>query len=639
MGKKQRDCAGCGAPVGIIGREHCCLCQRKITEAAARTACPGCGKLRVLHPDTGRCVLCSRACAQCGHPVRHQDAALCRDCRRKARQAAAQQPCPRCGRQGYLRAGTGWCGPCSRPRRPKDPPRECAQCGQIRRHQGLGLCSACWQRRPERPFVQAAHLAARLADPPGWLDGFIAHLAAGHGPARACTMITELGRLLGSEHPGHPRNLLERARRPGRSMGSLARALEDYFTAERLAMPTDQAERLAAGRRQRRINAVPAPLRPAAARFCEHMLAARQRARRAGTRPRDDHTIETALAIVRDLAGFLTSQRGKQDWALTDVHDIEAFLGTLPKARRRRLTVLRQFFRFTRTRKIILADPTLGLIATAPRGFTGQTIILSQQRALFRRWTTGTDAHPHEALLGILALLHGASSSEVRHLQATDIDPGTRTIRLGKRPHPVPLDPASWQILQRCLAHRGGQRTGNPHVIVTKGTKAGRAPASAAYFSHVLDPCGVPPRMLRCTRLADLVNTMDPKLVAAAFGMNPEGVMIYLADHVDPSRLPFGPEPRPRVVLRAASPFHRQPRGAPGRCDRVNFACRFADADTADAGVAGGDIQRGQLYHAEIHPACPHCAQAPRPHSRQRIRDQPAHSLCARERRSSGDPA
>ncbi len=101
----------------------------------------------------------------------------------------------------------------------------------------------------------------------------------------------------------------------------------------------------------------------------------------------------------------------------------------------------------------------------------------------------------------------------------------------------MPLDPASWQVLQRCLAHRGGQHTANPHVIVTKGTKAGRAPASTAYLSHVLDPCGVPPRMLRCTRPADLVNTMDPKLVAAAFGMNPEGVMIYLADHVDSARL------------------------------------------------------------------------------------------------------
>ena len=78
--------------------------------------------------------------------------------------------------------------------------------------------------------------------------------------------------------------------------------------------------------------------------------------------------------------------------------------------------------------------------------------------------------------------------------------------------------------------------TANPHVIVTKGTKAGRSPASTAYVSHLLDGCGVPPRAVRCTRLADLVNTIDPKLVAAAFGMKPEGVMFYLADHVDDGR-------------------------------------------------------------------------------------------------------
>jgi hypothetical protein len=94
---------------------------------------------------------------------------------------------------------------------------------------------------PERPFVHGAHLAARLAEPPDWLDGFIAHLAGGHGPARACMMITELGRLLDDEHPNHPQGLLERARRPGRSMGSLAHALEEYFTAHHLALPTDQA--------------------------------------------------------------------------------------------------------------------------------------------------------------------------------------------------------------------------------------------------------------------------------------------------------------------------------------------------------------------------------------------------------------
>jgi hypothetical protein len=115
---------------------------------------------------------------------------------------------------------------------------------------------------------------------------------------------------------------------------------------------------------------------------------------------------------------------------------------------------------------------------------------------LFRRWTLDPTPHPHEALVGILALLHGASSREVRlPLQVEDIEPSDRTIRLGPRPHPVPLDPSSWQILQRCRTHRQSQRTDNPYVPVTGGTKAGRAPASTAYLSHVLDSCAVPPRL------------------------------------------------------------------------------------------------------------------------------------------------
>jgi site-specific recombinase XerD len=406
----------------------------------------------------------------------------------------------------------------------------------VRRHAGLGLCSACWQRHPDRPFVQGGNLIARLAEPPPWLGEFVGHLAARHCVGRACAMLTGLGRLLEDQHPSQPQALLERARRPGHSMGTLARALEDFFTDRGLAIPTDQAERLAAGRRRRRIDATPASLRPAVEAFCAWMLRARQRARRAGTRPRTDATIEAALATTRDLAQFLATMRGKLDWALVDVSDLEAFLAPLPKGRKRRLTVLRQFFGFARAQRLLLVEPTGGLSAKAPGGFIGETVSLAQQRRLFRRWMTDPTVHPHEALLGMLALLHGASSREVRLLCLTDVDPAARTIRLGARPHPVPLDPASWTILQRCLAHRQALRTDNPHVLVTRATKARRTPASIAYLSHLLDPTGIPPRMLRCTRLADLVNTMDAKLVAAAFGMDPEGVMIYLAERVDRTR-------------------------------------------------------------------------------------------------------
>jgi hypothetical protein len=229
-------------------------------------------------------------------------------------------------------------------------------CGELRRHVGLGMCGRCWQRYPDRPFVRGQTLAARLAEPPSWLDDFVAYLAAHYCPAQACKLITTLARLLEGEHPNHPQSVLEQARRPGRSMGSLARSLEAFFTERALAMATDQVERLAAGRRKN----TPAGMRAAVAAFAESMLRARERARRAGTRPCADRTIDSALATVRDLARFLDTQRHKQDWALVDVADIEAFLAEWPNNRGRRLTVLGQFFRFARNHHVVLVDPTRG---------------------------------------------------------------------------------------------------------------------------------------------------------------------------------------------------------------------------------------------------------------------------------------
>ena len=101
----------------------------------------------------------------------------------------------------------------------------------------------------------------------------------------------------------------------------------------------------------------------------------------------------------------------------------------------------------------------------------------------------------------------------------------------------MPLDPASWSPVQR-LPGGPGISAQNPHLVITRAMKARTDPASTAYFTHLLDSCGVPPRTVRRTHLADLVNTMDPKLVGAAFGMDPQGVMFCLTDHVDDVRLP-----------------------------------------------------------------------------------------------------
>lgn len=551
MGKRQRDCLGCGAPVGYKDRDLCCRCTRREGEAAARRACPGCGRARVLQDDTGRCVLCSRQCHECGKLVRRVDTALCKTCRRKAAAAAAKSPCPRCGRLGLIREDTGWCGTCSRPRPARKPPRQCQRCSAWTTHPVNGLCSRCWQRDPDRPVVRGQHLLDELDVVPGWLEGFLAHLIEVYSPARASVMIGRLGRILASGDSTTPTVVLERSRQPGRSMGALARALEAYFVWYELADKTDQLDHLARQRRQRRIYAVPGELRPVVADFGAWMVNANDRARRAGTKPRSDSTIDHALSTVRDLANFVAA-RSKKQWALVNREDAELFLASRHVGYRpRTLTVLRQFFRWAKAHKVILIDPTRDLRAPQHRGFTGPTLTMARQRALFHRWTTDPDVHPHEALVGLLALLHAASSLEARTLRVDNIDNDQRTVSLGNRPAPTPLDPATWAALQRVLEHRQSTDTRNLHLIVTRGTKADSRPASTAYLSHVLDAAGVRPRLLRVTRLAHLVDAMDPKLVAAAFGLKPEGVLDYLADHVDSEEHHFAPASSPRQGARA----------------------------------------------------------------------------------------
>src|ERR1019366_3244652 len=311
--KRQRDCAGCGAAVGIIGRDYCCRCWTRQRAEAAKSRCPGCGLARVLLAATGWCATCSRVCADCGGPVRLRGRDRCTRCHHRRELEQARRACPRCGKPGYLREQTGWWGSCPRPGPRKAPPRICAGCGELRRHCGSGLCSRCWQNNPQRAFAAAASLAARLDDPPSWLGDFAACAADGFAPSRAAGLIGQLGRLLADGGSGHPRALLERSRLlgRGRAPGTLARTLETFFVTRRRPRPMDQAERLAAGRRQRRIDAIPDPLRPAVAAFAGTCLKARERARRAGTRPRTDSTIEHRLSAVRDLAVFLTPERGK----------------------------------------------------------------------------------------------------------------------------------------------------------------------------------------------------------------------------------------------------------------------------------------------------------------------------------------
>jgi site-specific recombinase XerD len=399
------------------------------------------------------------------------------------------------------------------------------------------MCNRCWQRCPDRPFEYVGRLATRLTSAPAWLPDFAAYAAARYSPARATRLLAELGHHVSQQPDGSAKVLLEATRQTGRSMGPLARTLAAFLVERGLALPLDETQRLAFGRRQRRIQAAPEPLRAVVADFAEFLLRSRERARRAGTLPRSDRTLELTLSVLRDLGRFLVAERGVTGWEQVDTADLEVFLALRPASRARHLSVLRGFFRWARAGRLTLINPTRPLRSLSQPGFRGRLLEPARQRLLFERWRADRDTHPHECLAGLLALLHGASNQELRGLKIADIDDVRHTIRLGGRPYPVPLDPVSWSALKRCLDHRTAMRTLNPHAIVTKVTAPRDSPASEAYLTHVLDQVEITPRLLRSTRLAELVVTLDPKFVAAAFGMDPEAVVRYLADHVQDLRL------------------------------------------------------------------------------------------------------
>lgn len=527
-------CARCGRPVGVAGREHCARCHYALAHRPVKKECPGCGRQKTLDEVTGRCVLCSRVCAGCGAKVGRIGRQLCGQCSRRERHAQALQPCPRCGKPGRIREQTGWCGHCSHPGRPPAPDAACAGCGTVTRLAGAGLCPRCYDRSAHRIAVRAGNLAASLADPPDWLAGFAVYLGPRHHASRACQMVTMLGRLLRDGKPVHPQALLERA--PAIS-GPLASALEDFFTRNRLALPSGRDDDRASARRRSRLDAIPAQFRTAAEAFAEHELNGRTRSRSAGTRPRQHDTIEAHLTVIRDLAVYLSAETSVTDWAAVSVADTEAFLATQPARAAHRLGALRRFFRFASRQRLLLVSPVAGMTIRQPAGFRGPALTLSRQRQLFRRWTEDPHVHPHEAVVGLLALVHGATTQELRHLTVTSIDQSGQAVHLPGRPQSTPLDPWTWTAIRRCLDHRGELRSDNPHLLVTQVSKATRAPASSGYVKNTVTPAGLRPRILRSSRLLAMVNTTDPKLVSAAFGMTRDAVTAYLADRVDPSRL------------------------------------------------------------------------------------------------------
>jgi len=439
----------------------------------------------------------------------------------------------RCDQLRHLDA-TGICAGCTRAAAPRKTPKTiiCSCCGQQRRNVGRGLCNRCNLADPDRPFRYATAQAARMVVVPSWWGELTAFTAARHHPSGTVIILRETCRLLADEPTAVPQRLLARCANDGPT----SQALTAFFTDRGLALPDDYRQQYAARRRARYLETVPAPLSSGVAAFHSALLDERERARRRGKRPLADATMETKLRILRDLAVHLIASRPVTGWAEVTTADLECWIAHTP-ARRHQLTyVLRRFFTWAKGRKLVLVDPARSLRLGPQPAFAGTIIDHRTQLALFGRWTSA-ETRPYERLIGLLALLHAASSTQIRSLVITDIDSERRTLDLAGRPFPTAIDPATWTALEACLAQRDALGTLNPHVVVTGATRTGDRAAHPSYLSRLLRPAQTTPSVCRQTRLARLVIDLDPKLTASALGMNGGGLVRYMDDNITHDRL------------------------------------------------------------------------------------------------------
>ncbi|MFD4921335.1 integrase [Streptomyces goshikiensis] len=350
------------------------------------------------------------------------------------------------------------------------------------------------------------------------------HLAAHRNVFYGADALAHTARLVIDTGYTDPHDLLAEARR---THPWLIRLLADFFhTHHLLDAPTDIQSTRAAARRERRIEAVPAPLRPAVRAFAEVLVAGRENAERLGLRPNQLKTIEIRLDTVRDLALHLHA-KGHTTWAGVNTGDLEAFLARNPARRASWLAGMRQFFSHAHRTGLVLHDPAAAMEAPQPRGFSGSTLTLDEQRVLYHRWSAGEAALPHEAFIGLAALLHAATTTELRHLTLMDIGTASRTVRFPGRSVDLALDDATWRALEACLTHRQALNTDNPHVLVTRLTRVTTDPAGAAHIRDSLAPAGLLPRTLRSTRLLTLADELDIKQLTVALGMSYGGTAHY----------------------------------------------------------------------------------------------------------------
>lgn len=492
----------------------------------------------------------------------------CDRCYRAHRDFGPRSVCARCCRSRPLWDGTGMCSACIHfvARKAKScPERLCGQCGLTGRIASGDLCHNCYQRDGARIAVWMSNKsAARVL--PDWFVEFAAFVEERFGAAHGLSILRPVHTALIDTGPSTERAVRDRLASYPNIEAAAVRAFEAFLVEHGKLFAVDHRMEMAPSRRAFRIDGVPAKWRREVALFGVAMIEHRDRAKRRGTRQVGDRRIEERLATLRNFARWCVTNHPELSWWLVSTCHIEAFVSAVPRTRTIQLSAMRAFYRWALRQRFVIVDPTAAIKIVFFHPHT--PIVLSDDLAkgLFRRWTTDLDVHPHESFIGLMTMLHGASSNELRTLTIGRIDLRARSVRLGTRPGWTVLDPFCWAAIERVLSYHQ-KRVGalNTHILASGWVRTHTGPPCQSALTKHFGALGlgVTLRNLRSAHLVSFVEDYDVALVAAAHAMIPKGALYYRSDRIDNSRiieLGIVTETRPSVHVSTAKPGGRPAR-------------------------------------------------------------------------------